>query len=224
LHKDHILVIPDTHIPFEKEGSLDFCVDIQKRVKCGTIVHIGDAVDNHALNYHEHDPNGRSPIDEMREADDHLKSWFKAFPSLFLCKGNHDCLVDRKGRTVGLPERAFKPFREIWGLPKGWKDAFTWEIDGVRFQHGTGYAGDTAHMKAAYNNRQSTCIGHTHSAGAIGYIANEKDCIFGMNVGCLIDRDMYAFKYGKDFRKKPILGVGVITDAGRFAQFFPMSL
>jgi hypothetical protein len=125
---------------------------------------------------------------------------------------------------VGLPERSFKPFREIWGLPKGWKDAFNWEIDGVRFQHGTGYLGDTAHMKAAYNNRQSTCIGHTHSAGAIGYIANEKDCVFGMNVGCGIDRDMYAFKYGKDFRKKPILGVGVITDAGRFAQFFPMDL
>jgi predicted phosphodiesterase len=223
-HSDHVLVVSDLHIPFEHKDAFNFCIDIRDRVKCGTIVMIGDLVDNHAINYHEHDPNGRSPIDEMREADKHLQKWFKAFPSLFLCRGNHDCLIDRKSRTVGLPERAFKPFREIWQLPQGWKDDFSWEIDNVRYQHGTGYSGDNAHLKAAYNNRQSTVIGHTHSAGAVGYMANEKECIFGANVGCLIDRKAYAFEYGRDFRKKPILSVGVVTDEGKYCQIFPMSL
>lgn len=221
--KDSVLIIGDTHFPFVKKGYLDFCLDIKRRVKCEQVVHIGDLCDNHAISYHEHDPNGRSPIDEMTEADKHLKEWFKAFPSLFLCKANHD-LVDRKARTEGLPDRLFKPFRDIWQLPKGWKNEFAFEINGVRYQHGTGYSGDNAHLKAAYNNRQSSVIGHTHANAGVGYIANEKDCIFGMNVGCGIDKDTYAMNYGRDFKKKPIISCGVVTDHGQYCQIFTMPI
>ena len=153
MHKDHVLIIGDTHLPFSHKHYLDFCKQIQNRVKCGTVVHIGDLVDNHAISYHEHDPNGRSPIDEMREADSHLKEWFSAFPSLFLCRANHD-LVDRKAKTAGLPDRVFKSFRDIWNLPSGWKDDFRWEIDGVLYTHGTGLSGDNAHVKAAIMNER----------------------------------------------------------------------
>jgi len=223
LHNDHVLVISDTHIPFEHKNYLDFCLDIQQRVKCKKVVHIGDIVDNHAINYHEHDPNGRSPIDEMEEADKHLRGWFKAFPSLFLCRANHD-LVDRKAKTAGLPERVFRPFRDIWGLPRGWRNDFSFEIDGVRYSHGTGLSGANAHITAATQNRQSTVIGHTHSTGATNYLVSEKDRIFGMNVGCGIDRHTYAMAYGRDFNKKPVLGCGVVTDHGNHCQFFPMPL
>ena len=224
MFKDHILVIGDTHIPFEVKDYLDFCLEIQKRVKCGTVVHIGDLVDNHAISYHEHDPDGLSPKNEMEEADKHLQKWFKAFPKVFLCRGNHDDLVDRKGRTTGLPKRAFKEFRKIWNLPNGWIDDFTFEINNVIFQHGTSYSGDTAHIKAAYNNRQSTIIGHTHSHLTGGYTANEKDKIFGVNCGCGINRKSYAFRYGKDFKKKPLIGCAVITDNGKYWQVFPMDI
>ena len=214
----------DTHIPFEVSGYLDFCLDIQRRVKCGRVVHIGDLVDNHAISYHEHDPNGLSAIDEMIEAKKRLRSWFLAFPELRLCRGNHDRLVDRKGRTVGLPEAVFRPFREIWELPKKWVDDFDFEIDGVRFQHGTQYSGKYAHITAAYDNRQSTVIGHTHSTLGGEYLINYKEAIFGMNVGCGIDRKSYAFTYGRDFRFKPAIGCGVITDNGKFFQPFLMDL
>ena len=224
MHKGNVLIIADTHIPFQVEGYLEFCLKIQKRCKCEKIVHIGDLVDNHAISFYDTDPNGKSPADEMEEADAHLKKWFKAFPKVYICKGNHDMLVDRKARHVGLPERAFKAFRDIWKLPTGWIDDFTHEIDGVIYKHGTGYSGDNAHLKAAYDNRQSTVIGHTHSHGTVGYLANEKDIIFGMNVGSGIDRHKYAFSYGKDFRRKPIISVGVVTDKGRFCQIFPLSL
>lgn len=223
-HKDYVLVIGDTHIPFELPDYLEFCLQIKERCKCETIVHIGDLVDNHAISYHEHDPNGLSPADEIRLAKKHLEKWYKAFPELSLCRGNHDRMVDRKGRTVGLPEEVFRPFREIWDLPKNWRDDFAFEIYNVCFMHGTCYSGDSAHLKASYNNRKSTVIGHTHSHGAVGYIANEKDCIFGMNVGCGIDRKKYAFTYGRDFTKKPIVGCGIVSDYGKYAQFFPMQL
>lgn len=185
---------------------------------------IGDLVDNHAISYHEHDPNGWSPEDEMKEADKHLKAWFEAFPKVKMCRGNHDHLVDRKGKTVGLPRRCFKGFRDIWQLPKGWKDDFQFVIGNVLYTHGTGYSGNNAHIQAAIDNRMSCVVGHLHSVAGVEYIANTKDIVFGMSVGCGIDVKKYAFEYGKGFRRKPIIGCGVVkyTDKGVVATFYPM--
>ncbi len=223
-NRDSVLVVGCTHLPFELPGFLDFCIDIGRRCKCSIFVHIGDLVDNHSISYHEHDPNGWSPENEMKQVDKHLKGWFKAFPKLYLCRGNHDKLVDRKGKTVGLPRRCFRPFRDIWGLPKEWEDEFEFQIHGVRYIHGTGYSGKYAHVQLSYDSRQSAVMAHTHSIGGADYTANKMSCVFGMNVGCGIDRKRYAFAYGKDFRRKPVVGCGVVTDKGRFAQFFPMKL
>ena len=219
------LVIGDTHCPFEHSGYLDFCLRIKKAFKCNQVVHIGDLVDNHAISYHEHDPDGWSPADEMAESDKHLKTWFKAFPSVKFCYGNHDNLVDRKAKTVGLPKRCFQSFRKMWNLPRGWKDDFFHIIDGVCYMHGSS-TGKFAHLQHAIDNRMSTVIGHVHSSAGVEYTASERDIIFGMNVGCGLDRKKYAFAYGRDFRRKPILGCGVVTSTkhGTNAQFIPMEL
>lgn len=222
--KGNVGVIGDTHIPFERPDYLNFCIEIFDRCKCKIIVHIGDIVDNHAISYHEHDPDGKSPADEMVEVDKHLKRWFDAFPEVYLCLGNHDRLMNRKAKTFGLPSRAFKTFREIWNFPFGWQDNFSWEFFGVRYQHGTGYSGDYAHKRAAQSNRQSTVIGHTHSSAVAEYLVSENDRILAMNVGSGIDRKTYAFEYGRFLPKKPVLACGVITDKGKYCQVFPMDL
>lgn len=224
MHKDNVLVIGDTHIPFEKKHYLDFCLEIQRRCHCGTVVHIGDLCDLHSCSYHEHCPDGYSPADEMKKADKVLAKWFKAFPDVFLCRGNHDQLISRKGKTAELPSRVFKEYRDIWRLPDGWQDDFNWKIYDVVYEHGTGFSGDLAHIKAAQANRLSTVIGHTHSALAGGYLVSEKDRIFGMNVGSGLDRHAYAFDYGRDFPKKPVIGCGVTTDRGTYWQVFPMKI
>lgn len=222
----NILVIGDTHIPFEVDGYLEFCLRIYEYYKCSKVVHIGDLVDNHAISYHEHDPNGWSPEDEMKESDKHLKKWFNAFPEVYLCRGNHDALVDRKGKTVGLPRRCFRDFRDMWQLPKGWKDEFDFIFDGVLYTHGTGYSGRNGHILAAFDNRMSTVTGHLHSVAGVEYLANSKSLIFGMAVGCGIDSKKYAFEYGKGFRRKPIVSCGVVsyTSKGTNATVFPMEL
>lgn len=221
-----ILVIGDTHAPFVLDGYLEFCQRIHRELKCSDVVHIGDLVDNHSISYHEHCPDGYSPADEMRQTDAILKKWFKAFPTAYLCRGNHDALVNRKGKTNGLPERCFKEFRDIWGLPKGWKDDFHFTIDDVKYTHGTGYSGRNAHLQCAVDNRMSSVIGHLHSTAGIEYSANEVDCIFGMNVGCGVDRKSYAFDYGKDFKLKPIISCGVVeyTKHGANPRLFRMDL
>jgi len=222
-YHENTLVIGDTHEPFTKPGYLEFCFDVGRRCKCGTVVHIGDLVDNHSISYHEHDPDGKSPKEEFQLARARLKKWFKAFPNAFLCRGNHDCLVDRKGKTAGLPAEVFRPFRDIWELPKEWVDGWEFEFQGVLYTHGTGYSGKHSHVHVAYDMRKSSVIGHIHSVGAVQYLDTGKFPIFGMNVGCGIDREAYAFAYGKDFKFKPIISCGVVTDHGRFAQVFPMS-
>ncbi len=222
--ESNILIIGDSHVPFEHKNYLDFCKETQKKYKCREIIHIGDLVDNHAISYHEHDPNGWSPAKEMKVADKHLSRWFKEFPKVKLCRGNHDDLVNRKGKTVGLPGRCFKTYRKIWGLPKGWEDDFEFKINGVLFKHGTGMSGRYAHVLAAERARMSTVIGHTHSSCGVEYMASSKDCIFGMGVGCGIDRKKYAFAYGKDFPRKPILACGVILDNGKHPLVIPMEL
>jgi predicted phosphodiesterase len=162
----------------------------------------------------------------MAEVDKHLKLWFKAFEDrpVYLCLGNHDRLINRKALSFGLPSRAFKPFRDVWNFPLNWFEDFSWEIFGVRYTHGTGFSGQYAHIRAAEAHRQSTVIGHTHSTAAINYLVSEKDRIFGMNVGSGIDRKAYAFNYGRDLPKKPVLSCGVVTDRGNFCQVFPMPI
>lgn len=219
------LVIADTHLPFEKDGYLEFCKRIEKQLNCTRVVHIGDLVDNHAISYHEHDPDGWSPAYEMTEVDKRLSKWFKAFPEVSLCRGNHDNLVDRKGKTVGLPNRCFKSFREMWKLPKGWKDDFSFIFDNVVYQH-SGSGGRYGHINTALSNRMSTVIGHLHSVAGVEYTANERGVIFGMCVGCGLDRHKYAFDYGRQFKNKPILGCGVVSNAprGTNATFYPMEM
>ncbi len=219
------LVIADTHLPFEKDGYLDFCKRIHKKLNCTRVVHIGDLVDNHAISYHEHDPDGWSPGDEMKEVDKKLKLWFKAFPEVYLCKGNHDSLVDRKGKTVGLPRRCFAQFRDMWKLPKGWKDGFSFVFDNVCYMHGSS-SGKFGHIQHAIDNRMSTVIGHIHSTAGIEYLANERDVIFAMCVGCGLDRHKYAFEYGKMFRKKPIVACGVVSNTkyGSYGTVYTMPL
>ena len=224
--KYNVMVIGDTHIPFEHRNYLNFCKRIKTAYKPKKVVHIGDLVDNHAISYHEHDPDGWNPAQEMQQADKKLEKWFKAFPDVLLCRGNHDRLIDRKGKTVGLPSRAFKSFRDIWNLPKGWKDDFQFDIGGVLYMHEGTSCGKYGHIQTAIDHRQSIVMGHLHAIAGVEHLANEKDCIFGMCVGCGIDRHAYAFEYGKKFKRKPVLGCGIVeyTNKGINPTFIPMDM
>ncbi len=102
--------------------------------------------------------------------------------------------------------------QEILGAPITWSFKWHHEIDGVRYVHGDGFGGITAARDGAIVCRQSVVIGHHHSYAGINYVANEKEMIFGMNVGCLIDKDAYAFKYAKKSKFKPTLGCGVVLE------------
>lgn len=217
----NVIVIGDPHEPFCKEGYLEFCREMQEKYDCGTVIHIGDAVDNHAVSYHEHDANGRSAGDEFNLAKERMKRWYYTFPNVRVCIGNHDALPFRKIFTAGLPKEWLKSYEELLEAPKTWKWDFVHQHEGVIYQHGTGLSGEMAAINAARENRQSTVIGHLHTVCNTRYLASYKDLIFGVSVGCGIDHKAYAFAYGRENTRKPVLACCVVLD-GRIPINLPM--
>lgn len=220
----NVLVIGDTHLPFEHVRYLDFCYRIHRDFDCEIVVHIGDLVDNHAISFHDHDPDGDSSKREILEAKKRLLAWTLVFPKVWLCAGNHDTLPSRRLKSAGISENYLKSFEAMWELPPNWKLVDHFSLGKIRFFHGEGYGGDYPHANACRREMQSVVIGHYHSVAGVHWVANETKKAFGLCVGCGIDRHKYAFAYGKFMRRKPILGCGVITDSGEDARFIPMRL
>jgi predicted phosphodiesterase len=220
---DNVLVIGDPHEPFTKEGYLEFCRKIQEEYDCGTVIHIGDAVDNHAVSYHEKDPEGMSAGDEFNLALERMKRWYYTFPNVKVCIGNHDALPFRKAFSAGLPKTWLKTYQELLQSPPTWEWDFVHQVNGVIYQHGTGLSGEMAAINAARENRQSTVIGHLHTVMNTRFLASYKDLIFGVTVGCGIDHEKYAFAYGKQNTRKPVVACAVILD-GKLPINIPMPI
>jgi hypothetical protein len=202
--------LPDLHAPFIKKGVLEFCREQQDKYKCGTVRFAGDIIDGHAWSYHEHDPDGLSVGDELHAARLQLKPWFKAFPNATVCMGNHDLLIQRKARTIGLSKYFIRGFGEVIGAPKTWEFGLEFRKDNVLYKHGN--VGDA--FIVAKKSRMSTCQGHFHAKTFVQWSVSEKDAIFGLQVGWGADREAYAFDYGKSFSDKPVISCGLILDKG----------
>jgi len=76
-------------------------------------------------------------------------------------------------------------------------------IDEVYYVHGEGA---TAFMKAK-NQFRSVVAGHTHTKCYIEYINN----VFGMQVGCGVDKDAYSMAYARNFAP-PQIACGVVLE------------
>jgi len=223
-NKDNVLIIADTHFPFEKKGYLEHCLNIRDKYNCGTIVHIGDEVDLCGISQWEKDPDGFSAGTEASLAQEKMKIWYKAFPEVKVCIGNHTARPFRLARANGMPKKFIKTYEDAWEAPKGWKWAEHWEIDGVLYTHGTGFSGANAAIRIATRHRQNTVVGHIHSEAGVQYSASKIDLIWGLQVGGALDDSSYAAYYAKDQLKKSIVGCGVVLDKGKLPLFEPMIL
>jgi metallophosphoesterase superfamily enzyme len=198
-----ILVIGDLHCPFELDGYFEFCLDTYDRFACNQVIFIGDILDNHYASYHETDANGMSGGYELQEAIKHVDKWAQAFPVADVIIGNHDRLIMRKAFSSSVPREWIKDYNEVLGTSWNWVERI--EYDGVQYVHGEG---GTARTKAK-NDMQSTVQGHIHTQAYVEWLVGNRSKIFGMQVGCGIDRDSYAAAYAKHYKKQAI-GCGVV--------------
>lgn len=206
------LFIGDSHEPFSLPGYIEHCARIRDRYKLDTVYHVGDIVDNHAISYHEHDPDGWSAGHEAEQAQKKLERWYELFPQMRICVGNHCGLPTRKAITHGLPKRFIKSFLDAFNAPKGYEYEDEYWHGGVLIIHGIGFGGQYGHINAARNHMASVVMGHLHATAGVGYIANSRRLIFGMATGCGIDRHAYAMAYGKPLPRKPIISCAKLID------------
>lgn len=212
---DNVLVIGDTHMPFDRPGYLEFTRNMQEAFDCGVVVHIGDETDNCALSQYERDPDGLSAMSEFEIALERLKDWYEVFPEVKVCIGNHTARPFRMARTIGIPSKFIRSYEEIWEAPKGWQWEDSYEIHGVHYTHGNGSSGQAAALKRAMQLRQSVVMGHLHKDAGIQYNVSARDAIYGMQVGCGISDHEYAFYYAKDDPRKSIISCGVVLNRGK---------
>lgn len=216
-----VLYITDMHLPFSKPEYLDWVKNVAIQFDVNTIVHGGDIVDNHALSFHDNEPDAMGAEDELEEALVMIKGWVELFPYVYYTIGNHDAIPQRKAAAMGLSTRYLRSFSQLLGLPDTWLIADSHIINGVKYEHGHRAKGGVhGAFNTAINNRMSTCTGHFHSNYGIKYQNNGGDTIFGLAGGCLVDNDRYAFRYGLGSANKPIVGVSVIYNSS-FAVSIP---
>lgn len=208
--KQTVLVISDTHEPFAHKDALDFLRWAKQKYQPTQVVHIGDEIDAHALGDWEHDPDGYSAGHELKVGLERMKEYYKLFPKVLACRSNHTDRPLRQAFSAGIPLAYMREHKEFMQAPKGWEWKDQHEIDGVMYEHGIGFSGYNGALNCALKNGCPTVIGHIHSHAGILYSADSRRIIFGCNVGCLIDKDAYAFRYGKNLKHKPILSVGII--------------
>jgi hypothetical protein len=212
--KERTLAVSDLQEPFAHIDAYDFIKAVREYYGTNTTVFIGDEVDFHGVSPRFfHDPDGRSPGDELALAVDSLRKWYDLFKReelVRVCTSNHTGRIFKKAFAAGIPKKFLRKVNEFLEAPASWEWRDTWEVDGIRYEHGDAGGGMSAARSLAISNRQSTVIGHHHSHGGVSYIANDGECIFGLNTGCLIDRHAYVFDYGKQAKFKPTLGCGVV--------------
>ena len=201
---DNVLVIADIHEPFCKKGYLEFCRLQQEVFNCGTIVFIGDVIDQHFSSFHNIDPDGLGGAMELEQAVQKLKIWHQVFPNAIVTVGNHDKIISRKLYASGVSQRWMKPLHEVLETPT-WKYLTEFVHKDILYVHGEG---STA-FKKAQDELCSVVQGHLHTEGYVQLFNGGKN--FAMQVGTGIDFEQYAFAYAQR-GKKPILSCGVVMN------------
>lgn len=218
--KQSVLAIPDLHAPFEHKDALDFLQAVEKKHKIDKIICLGDEIDAYALSTYEHGPDTYSAGHELDKAIQHLQPFYHAFPKTSVCTSNHTNRIVKRAFKAGLPAKFLKTFADILEAPSGWVWQDKWVCDNVVYEHGEGYSGSAAARLIVKDNMKSTVFGHVHSHAGVQYVSNPYEQFFGLNCGCLVDTEAYAFAYSKLMKNKPVLGCGIIISG--VPQFIPL--
>ena len=212
-----ILFFTDNHAPYHHPDLLDFLSFLKDAIKPTMVIHGGDEVDNHALSFHNADPNLDSPGTELEQARLFINDLHELFPVMRICESNHGSLHYRRAKAHGIPVQYLRTYREIL-FPNGGGEGWSWHsvirIDGFedsrpfQFQHQA--SGDL--LKQAAHEGANLYVGHEHSKFGVGYGANAAETYHSVYGGCTMDADSMAFAYGKLFSNKPIIGAVTIIN------------
>lgn len=217
-----VMHIPDLHCPFMHQDAAAFIKAAQDKYQPTVTVLAGDELDQHAISAHDSDPNGFSAGHELTAGLKQLEQIYAIVKEALVCESNHGQRPFKRAYKAGLPSQYMKTYAEFMDAPQGWVWAEDFEIDGVVYSHGESATGANGALQLAIRMGKSQAVGHWHGNAGAAYFFNNSKLVFGLYSGCLIDAASYAFKYGKTFKLKPVLGLSII-DCG-VPLFVPMTL
>lgn len=212
--KKTILVIPDIQAPFHHKDTLPFLEALKKKYKPTNVVNIGDLTDSYCLTAWTKDPDAISASEEIKRMREFIADYVKLFPKGDILTSNHDLRLQRAAVRAGISRYFLKSYHDWMGLPKTWKFHDELVIDDIMFTHGDegGAGGQMAAQNRVKHYGRSCVSGHLHTQSCINYLATRDKLMFGMQVGCLIDREALAFAYAKKSLRKPVLTAGIIEN------------
>lgn len=210
-----ILVMPDLHAPYHHKDALKFMESVKNNIRPDLVVNLGDEVDNHAISFHNSDPNLLSAADELVAARRTMNELHRIFPNMLICHSNHGSLHFRRAKAHGIPVEYLRTYREIL-FPDGGGAGWAWNyqhtvhtpLGDVAFKHQC----PAPAVNAAAHEGANIVVGHAHSNFEVSYKASRQRLYWGATAGCLIDRSALAFAYGKESPNKPMLGCMVILN------------
>lgn len=221
-----ILVFGDVHQPYEHPKAFDFICGVAEQWKPTKVVCVGDFWDFYAFSRFEKSPEGLSPTQEYKEAVKLSQKWYKRFPDVLYCKGNHCERIERRIYTAGIPAEHVKPLKEIMKMPKGWDIRDSHYLCDINFEHGHGnISGQYGAFNRAMQRRETTVCGHYHSGLCTIWQSSGKDGIAGAYTGCLCDPSSLAMQYGNKAARRSALGCVIIAISEKFGtQLYPIKL
>jgi len=217
---NRILVIGDLHLPWDRKGYLQFCIDLYEQWDCNQVMFIGDVVDLHAISFHQKEPGCPGPVEEYERAKAAVKRWHDVFPKAIVTLGNHDKRIIRRAKSVDIPDIFIKSYNQIWETP-GWKWKDDHVIGDIYFYHGTGQGGKYPASNAVSKLLMTVVMGHNHTASGVKYYANPMRRIVAVDTGCGIDDKALAFAYGMDLKQRSIISAAVIINGVPYVEPMP---
>lgn len=209
-----VLILSDIHFPYQHKDLFKFLQHLKDKYNPTRVICMGDEMDHHALSFHDSDPDLPSAGDELRRSLPFVQELYKMFPEMDILDSNHGSLVYRKAKHHGVPKHYIKSYNDVLGVGEGWKWSYDLTIDlpnGTKCYFHHGKSPDVVKLSQVMG--MSAVQGHYHSVFKVDYWANPNGLYFGMQTGCLVDRDAYAFAYENCNLKKPIIGTGLIIDS-----------
>lgn len=209
-----ILLISDLHIPYHHKDALAFLQHLKDKYNPTRVICLGDELDKHALSYHDSDPDLPSAGDELQEALPTVEKLFQMFPEMDVIESNHGSLVWRKTKTHGIPRHYIKSYNDVLGVDEGWKWHFDLTIQLPNGQYCYFHHGKTTDVtKLSQQMGMNAVQGHYHEKFKAEYWGNPTGLYWGLQVGCLIDDESYAFAYNNVNIKRPVMGTALIIDS-----------
>jgi predicted phosphodiesterase len=166
---ERILIVPDTHVPYEDRRAVRLVLDVAKDFQPHHLIFLGDFWDFYSVSSHSKDPGRANDLEQEIEYGRKLVATIKGVagnPKTTFIAGNHEdrltrYLMDKAPalyninslpKVLGLKELGvdFVPYKEAFQLGK------------ILYTHDAGYAGANAHRQSFSAFQHSVVIGHTH--------------------------------------------------------------